>query len=913
MSLIGEQVTFPSITVKVMGKITDGSTSTIYQVMFDNTPLVLKVLRLNNPLHTLSFNREVQAYKTLGSHPSIVQMLDCKRDGDMGYILLHMCHHRDLRNMMHQSEINESRIIDLLADIVTTLYYIHSKGIVHRDLRPENIFLTENFKVRIGDFGSCIEYAVMSNMSEFELRSDIDSYTIKDYRAPEEFMINLGCPMGTKLDVWGIGCLVFELLYGEPAFESNQTDEQMTGKYKRLPKEVSPWWSMFFRRVFEVNPKERADALEVLSMLKDYANVQSDISDSFISKKLGLLNRSTSSWVKTLISDNESIPEPFYLYKTIMKAYKKPFKVSKFYKAIVGRPLAKPIVSLKALYVLHKYLYAGPVHVIQLDSGYMQCLEVIFSSMTVAKNKKKGSSFMCDMVSEYSMVLKEKVQLHLTIDSQGNWSEIGQLGEDELRQLMEYLETVANLTARMCRSHDEAQDMRTAVTEMLLVEEQKVMVCLLGYIKGEFRATILPKFQELHTFITNTSSTIRQTQTSISVCHFPTYSLDSPTKFSSKGSRSNHSTQEKYRTPKSVSSTSPKTPSTPLDSQTKEYSESPPKLRPSSSLRLASNNSHNSSRSSDSTAHHARSSEKTSGSAGEIQSPDKLASPMTPSILLENSPWQIAAQELSFESTLGAGASCTVYMGKYRYSPVAIKVMRKDRVTSEMEKEFEREVSAMIRLRHPNLVLFMGACAQPQLCIVSEFCAGGTLFTLLHEKKSIKITMQQRVKMCKDIAQGMAYLHENKPPIIHRDLKSLNLLLSEPVSSSNDPILVKITDFGVSRIYESDAVMTGQRGTCHWMAPEVLACQPYSLKADVFSYGIVLWEIMTRETPYKHLNPVMIPYHVLHQGERPDTSKCDSSCPPEIVTLMERCWQTDAESRPSFVQILEILHSIVIV
>ena len=116
--------------------------------------------------------------------------------------------------------------------------------------------------------------------------------------------------------------------------------------------------------------------------------------------------------------------------------------------------------------------------------------------------------------------------------------------------------------------------------------------------------------------------------------------------------------------------------------------------------------------------------------------------------------------------------------------------------------------------------------------------------------------------MAKDIATGMAYLHSVVPPIIHRDLKSLNLLLMDPITSPHDPITVKITDFGISRLYEDD-MMTGQMGTCHWMAPEVLDSKPYSLAADVYSYGIVLWEIVARETPYKGLNPVTIPYHVL--------------------------------------------------
>ena len=264
--------------------------------------------------------------------------------------------------------------------------------------------------------------------------------------------------------------------------------------------------------------------------------------------------------------------------------------------------------------------------------------------------------------------------------------------------------------------------------------------------------------------------------------------------------------------------------------------------------------------------------------------------------------------DLEFGEIVGQGSSCTVYQGRYRDRPVAIKVMKRNSKDGFM-REFNREVQTLSKLRHPNLVALVGACMGERCCIVTEFCAGGTLFQLLHERKDIKLSWKQRVKFAKDIAEGMAYLHAVSPPIIHRDLKSLNLLLAEAVNGPEDVSTVKITDFGVSRLV-TDEMMTGFIGTCHWMAPEILTAQPYGLPSDVYSYGIVLWEILARETPYKGVNPNVIPYHVTNLRKRPDLHCIANSCPKEIKEIMNMCWDQEPSARPTFQQIIQMLGKI---
>ena len=139
--------------------------------------------------------------------------------------------------------------------------------------------------------------------------------------------------------------------------------------------------------------------------------------------------------------------------------------------------------------------------------------------------------------------------------------------------------------------------------------------------------------------------------------------------------------------------------------------------------------------------------------------------------------------------------------------------------------------------------------------------------------------------MAFDIAKGLNFLHTQEPnAILHRDLKSLNLLVYENVKGPEDYVQIKITDFGLARdILGGDAYdssrMTGQAGTFHWMAPEVLRSDEYTHKADVYSYGICLWEILCREPPFKGWKPHMIIQKVVQDGARPDINKLPANTP----------------------------------
>ncbi|KAJ6969313.1 hypothetical protein NC653_037087 [Populus alba x Populus x berolinensis] len=218
--------------------------------------------------------------------------------------------------------------------------------------------------------------------------------------------------------------------------------------------------------------------------------------------------------------------------------------------------------------------------------------------------------------------------------------------------------------------------------------------------------------------------------------------------------------------------------------------------------------------------------------------------------------------------------------------------------------DWHGSVAIMKRLRHPNIVLFMGAVTQPpNLSIVTEYLSRGSLYRLLHKSGAREVLDERRrLSMAYDVAKGMNYLHKRNPPIVHRDLKSPNLLVDKKYT-------VKVCDFGLSRLKANTFLSSkSAAGTPVWMAPEVLCDEPSNEKSDVYSFGVILWELATLQQPWSNLNPAQVVAAVGFKGKRLEIPR---DLNPQVVALIESCWANEPWKRPSFSSVMESLRSLI--
>ncbi|XP_038655514.1 mitogen-activated protein kinase kinase kinase 7 isoform X2 [Scyliorhinus canicula] len=255
---------------------------------------------------------------------------------------------------------------------------------------------------------------------------------------------------------------------------------------------------------------------------------------------------------------------------------------------------------------------------------------------------------------------------------------------------------------------------------------------------------------------------------------------------------------------------------------------------------------------------------------------------------------EISYSEIDVEEVVGRGAFGVVCKAKWRGKDVAIK-----QIESESErKAFIVELRQLSRVTHPNIVKLYGACLNP-VCLVMEYAEGGSLYNVLHGAEPLPVyTAAHAMNWCLQCAQGVAYLHGMKPKaLIHRDLKPPNLLL---VAGGT---VLKICDFGTACDIQTH--MTNNKGSAAWMAPEVFEGSNYSEKCDVFSWGIILWEVITRRKPFDEIGgPAFRIMWAVHNGTRPPLIK---NLPKPIESLMTRCWSKDPAQRPSMEEIVRIM------
>eukprot|EP00592_Proboscia_alata_P021495 CAMPEP_0194422718 /NCGR_PEP_ID=MMETSP0176-20130528/22018_1 /TAXON_ID=216777 /ORGANISM="Proboscia alata, Strain PI-D3" /LENGTH=1134 /DNA_ID=CAMNT_0039231601 /DNA_START=11 /DNA_END=3415 /DNA_ORIENTATION=- len=276
-----------------------------------------------------------------------------------------------------------------------------------------------------------------------------------------------------------------------------------------------------------------------------------------------------------------------------------------------------------------------------------------------------------------------------------------------------------------------------------------------------------------------------------------------------------------------------------------------------------------------------------------------LSSMTKPTTLLLPKEWEIGLYEVKFKKRIGRGVAGTTYLGTWQGADetVAIKVA----MMSDMGVEgWLKEVETLQRLHHPNIIRLLGCINHvepPTKCLVLEYCDSGDLTTVLRVASTPSNFFWG---VASGIAKGIAYLHSRG--VMHRDIKPDNILLHGNLQRGE--FTVKVTDFGVSVVshddkddpVSADRNRTAETGTYRWMAPEILRHEIYSSRADVYSFALVVWQLITREEPFAPVSQIEAAGMVALENSRPPFPK---QTPAPIIDFISRCWHDDPHERPS--------------
>jgi hypothetical protein len=274
--------------------------------------------------------------------------------------------------------------------------------------------------------------------------------------------------------------------------------------------------------------------------------------------------------------------------------------------------------------------------------------------------------------------------------------------------------------------------------------------------------------------------------------------------------------------------------------------------------------------------------------------------------------WDISIYEIKFSKRIGQGASATTYLADWSGQKVAVKVAS---ITEFGLDGWRREVAALQRLHHPNVIRLMGSVEHQNpltYCLVLEYCNAGDLNTALKYPTPRNFFFHVAIS----IANAMAYLH--KRHTIHRDLKPHNVLCHGNIAGGN--YTVKVTDFGVAAEHFGIAAeegnisetapplnLTGETGTYRWMAPEVIRHEPYSSMADVYSFAVIVWQLLTHDEPFVDADSLEAAMLVATKKMRPPLPE---NTPESIVNLINFNWSDNPSDRWKFEVLAETLEQI---
>eukprot|EP00026_Physarum_polycephalum_P000640 Phypoly_transcript_00641.p1 GENE.Phypoly_transcript_00641~~Phypoly_transcript_00641.p1 ORF type:complete len:1297 (+),score=194.44 Phypoly_transcript_00641:293-4183(+) len=766
--------------LEVGSELGEGSFGKVYRGVYKGADVAVKKLKQQKmSRQQLDEFAQEAAVMTGLRHPNIVLFMGVCLEPANICIVTELMQKGSLFDILHDENVKLPfpLIMHMAQDILQGLYFIHSSGFVHRDLKSLNLLVDKKWSIKISDFGLSCTKAQASTYAQISLL----------WTAPEVLMMTPGC-YSEKSDIYSFGIILWEMISREIPFNHVLPAALQNAIVTGTRPKMSPQWDEGYCKLMRLcwanqaedrpTVKECRQALEAIPVLENPHE-----GSSYGSSSLGPLIPAPQPPLALVFTDVQSSTELWEM---------------------------EPRIMMRALTLHNEVLRA----LIRKLDGY----EV----------KTEGDAFMIafsDPIAATNFCLRAQMEL-----LSSSWPELLSTHPHASTKSCEGGNPMYNgLRVRMGIHYGcplAERDQRTNKMDYL-----GHMVNVAARISGFGTGGQIIIGQEMHKLIAESNKV-------------DPYDLESLGGRSLKGLKG---VFHLYRI----------TPA-PLKARFSDIFY-PPDI---------------------------------SGEESFINKPRSSTKfDMRSSYLLvKNEKWVIQYEDLKIDSAVGAGAYGTVHSGEYQGKKVAIKKFINQKVKENALLDMRAESAILSELEHPNIVHFFGSCVKPpHLCIVTELMGKGCLAMVLHDPAITLPWFPIRLDFAKGIAKGLEYLHAHN--IIHRDIKSSNILVGDDWN-------VKIADFGFSRIKADNQTMT-QCGTVAWTAPEIFDGTHYTEKADVYGFGVVLWEIISRRKPWEGIHAMKIVQNVL-AGFRPAEERFLSpEVPANIKNLMKKCWDQDPIQRPT--------------
>lgn len=488
----GISVLFSTGEVGIVRKISESVNCQVY--LSDKNTLV-KFYDLRNVGARLYFAREVPVYQIMALNPALAGYLDHLVVADEGFLHLEYYAKGDFSYIMAMKKLQLNEIRESILDICAGLEDLHGKGILHLDLRPENILLSNEGITKLCDFGSSLRSDVLADLKFKGILGEFIENNIEiSYRSPE-FRTGQPLNIGNWIDMWQLGCLLYTMIFYKTPYPYGYSGPVDLSAAPKMFKNI-------LEGLFEIRPEKRMTANQVVHLLAPGNLLTGKLSEKRVGFIEKIVARSTKQLIGRILSNDEDL-HMHEISRLVYKAIKKPVKISKFLDVINEKLSDNTLQTLKILSTMHVYSFKVPI---LLDKFYeklqltIQSMAINWSIKAAKESTVLNSKYFSNLIKQYCRLFSMKLKLNDQHQVKFNWSNIN-LNNENIEQVLQYLEFCIYLVLGLSiESVLELKDFRQEIIKILINEISIVVLIFTKAFKSsiDFANQRYVKFKQLY-------------------------------------------------------------------------------------------------------------------------------------------------------------------------------------------------------------------------------------------------------------------------------------------------------------------------------------------------------------------------------------------------------------------------------